>query len=35
MIGYLNAFTLYMLAALAAIPFAWILGRERTSEKPN
>ncbi len=26
MIGYLNAFTLYMLASLAAIPFAWLLG---------
>lgn len=30
MIGYLNAFTLYMLASLAAIPFAWLLGRKRT-----
>ena len=29
MIGYLNAFTLYMLASLAAIPFAWMLGRKR------
>ena len=29
MIGYLNAFTLYMLASLAAIPFALILGRKR------
>ena len=26
MIGYLNAFTMYMLASLAAIPFAWLLG---------
>jgi DHA2 family multidrug resistance protein len=29
MIGYLNAFTMYMLASLAAIPFAWMLGRKR------
>ncbi len=29
MIGYLNAFTMYMLASLAAIPFAWMLGRLR------
>ena len=29
MLGYLNAFTLYMLASLAAIPFAWMLGRKR------
>ncbi len=29
MIGYLNAFTLYMLASLCAIPFAWMLGRKR------
>jgi DHA2 family multidrug resistance protein len=30
MIGYINAFTLYMLASLAAIPFAWVLGRKRS-----
>lgn len=29
MLGYLNAFTMYMLASLAAIPFAWMLGRYR------
>ncbi len=29
LIGYLNAFTLYMLVSLAAIPFAWMLGRQR------
>ena len=29
MIGYINAFGLYMLASLAAIPFAWMLGRKK------
>lgn len=29
LIGYINAFTLYMIASLAAIPLAWLLGQMR------